>query len=121
MDHYEMRKALERAILHPMNVSKHSVWVMMSNRQRVDKLAEFISSANFSEISNHARSLATEFSNVERSFLSELNNLDYDDASLANKLSNHPNAIVLQMMLNGEDYAQLIWKMIEPEQVNAGK
>lgn len=118
MDHYEMRKAFERALHYKMKISKHSVWLMVSNRQRVDKLVDVVSATNYSEIVAHAMTLANEFSAIEDKYLLQLSELEYDDPLFEATLATDSNMLLLQMMLNGEDYAPLIWKMIEPERVD---
>ena len=111
-----MRAALERAIMHNNKINKHEVWRMLSSRQRVEKLEETLPSVAYAQVCDLAKDLACEFTTVERSVLQELSELPFDGAEqLEQTISTSPNEILLRLIIEGEDYAPIIWKIIEPK------
>lgn len=110
-----MRAALERAIMHNKTVTQYEVWEMLSRRQRVDKLKETVSSDAYTQISEFAANLASQFTAVEQEVLEELRNLPFDETEeLEKTIASSRNEILLRLIIDGEDYAPLIWKIIEP-------
>lgn len=115
MDHREMRSALERALVSPKTLTKHSVWEMLSNRQGIEKLIDLVPELGFSQIRSYATELTDEFSSIERRCLAEYTDIDFGATSAKSVVEASDNALIFRSIIRGEDYAPIIWKMIEPE------
>lgn len=117
MDFYEMRHALEKAVMANKEVTRYSVWDMLSRRQHVSKLADMVPASSYAQITELAQDLAKEFSSIEQTYLTELTALPFDDGDEAveHSLQQSEHQDLLRLMLTGEDYAPIIWKMLEPE------
>lgn len=98
-------------------ITKHGVWKMMSNRQTITRLVELLPSEAYTEISTYARELSDQFSKVERDCLAELASISFDDPEeqILAQIDELQYPALVKAMMRGDDYAQEIWKIIEPE------
>lgn len=99
-------------------VTKRTVWELLSRRQNIVPLLDLFPLDEIIRIRQIEHELCCHFSEVERSVLSDLDaidrSLDVELQLLEAKKAAYPQILVAAMA--GSNYADLIWKEIEPHE-----
>lgn len=104
-------------------IDKHAVWELTSTGQRIDSLLTQTDAAKAEQAKEWLRDLYLNFSAIEKEVLAEFGDLPWDgpesaiiDAAMLSKHSE-----ILFTMLDGQNYASHIWKLIEPRCNDVGE
>jgi hypothetical protein len=99
-----------------IKVTRQKVWGLLADRVRPESLSERLPSEVAEEVEEFARELCCAFAGVERACLAALTALPYDAGpdQVEASVSASPWSPLLRMMLDGEDYAPLVWQLVRP-------